>query len=370
MWKRHDAPAVSRDRSLSATAGAVLAIVALTGTLALAGCGSDSPAEPDPGPDPVPLADPPPDASTALATITEADLAARVGVVAHDSTLGRSTPSPELQKAALYIAGEFDRLGLEGDDPDTDVCTDRGVPGEYCPYLQWFTAQPADTAPTLNVIARLAGSDPAVSDEHVLIGAHFDHVGIGIAVAADSIYNGADDNGSGVAAVLELAEAFVALDTPPRRSIIFVLFSGEELGLLGSRYYTLHSTVPMSDVVTMVNLDMIGRNWTNMVAGISQLDSDIFDRSDRVADAHPELDMDLIADPWPEENHLNRSDQAPFVLHGVPVLYLTSGLHADYHQPSDEADRLDYEKTTRVTKLVFWLLWEFAQTTEPPGFIQ
>lgn len=348
MWYGQESEAARRVRAPSSRTVGALAFVALSWTFGMAGCGgSDAPTEPDP--EPVPLAPPPPDAAAALATITEADLAARVGIVADDSMFGRPTPSAELDATAAYIASEFNRLGLETSE-------------------QTFTAVAQDTMPTLNVVGRLPGSDPAVANEYVVVGAHYDHLGVGITVAGDSIYNGADDNGSGTAGLLELAEAFRQLATPPRRSIIFVAFSAEELGLLGSRYYVQHAAVPTNSVVAMVNLDMIGRNWTNIVAGISQLDSNIFERADRVAEAYPSLEMDLIADPWPEEQLINRSDQAPFLPYRVPVLFLTSGLHVDYHQPSDEADLLDYEKTARLTQLVFRMVWEFAETTELPGF--
>jgi len=326
--------------------------------LLLAGCG-DSGVPTDDGPDGpvVPgLADPPPDGAAAVATITAADLSERVGIVAHDSMMGRPTPSPELEEVARYAAAEFARIGL--------------VPAGGDGYLQWFSATPEDLAQTPNVIAHLPGSDPTLGDEYIVIWAHFDHLGIRNSIDGDSIYNGADDNGSGTAGVLELAEAFADLDTPPQRSILFILFSGEERGLLGSRYYVASPTAPIGDIAAMINLDMIGRNWTNMVAAVYQPESDIFERADRVADAHPELDMDLLTDPWPGENLVNRSDQAPFIPYGVPVLFLTSGLHEDYHRPSDEADTLDYEKTARLVRLVFWIGWEFAEATVPPGFPQ
>jgi len=370
MWKRHDSPAKSRDRSTGTTAVMLLA-VALVGTLTMAGCGnSDAPTGADP-PDPeIPaLADPPPDGAAAVATITAADLATRVGIIADDSMMGRWTPSPELLKTAGYLAAELDRLGLRPDGTDERAeCATREIADEHCPYVQWFLAQPEDTLRTLNVIAYLQGSDPVLRDEYLVIGAHFDHVGIRTPVAGDSIYNGADDNGSGTSAVLELAEAFAALTTPPARSILFVLFSGEERGLLGSRYYASSQEAPIGQVKAMINLDMIGRNWTDTVAAVYQLDSDIFERADRVAEAHPELNMNLLTDPWPGENLVNRSDQAPFIPYGVPVLFLTSGLHEDYHRATDEADRLDYEKTARLTRLIFWIGWEFAEAAEPPGF--
>ena len=369
-WKRTEGPAASRDRSAVAMA-ATLALVALLGTLTMAGCGgSDAPTGDDPSvPETPALADPPPDGAAAVATITAADLAERVGIIADDSMMGRWTPSPELLQVAGYLAAELEALGLQPDGTDErDECAARGILVESCPYMQWFFAQPEDAERTVNVIAHLPGSDPALRGEYLVIGAHFDHVGIRTPVAGDSIYNGADDNGSGTAAVLELAEAFASLATPPRRSILFVLFSGEERGLLGSRYYVGSQEAPIGQVAAMINLDMIGRNWTDRVAAIYQLDSDIFQRATRVADAHPELDMTLLTDPWPGENLVNRSDQAPFILYGVPVLFLTSGLHEDYHQASDEADKLDYEKTARLTRLIFWIGWEFAEASEPPGF--
>lgn len=326
----------------------------------LAGCGDSSdPAGPGDGngdPTGIVLADPPADGSAAAGSITSADLAAIVGAIAHDSAMGRATPSPELDEVAGWAAARLSGFGLQPAGEDG--------------FLQRFLAAPGDAAEAVNVIARLPGSDPTLADEYVVIGAHFDHLGTGPQIAGDSIFNGADDNGSGTAAVLEVAEAFASLGEAPPRSMIFVLFSGEERGLLGSFHYAGTSIAPVSDMVAMINLDMIGRNWTNQLAAIYQPTSDIFERADAVADAHPELDMDLITDPWPGENLINRSDQAAFIPYGIPVLFLTSGLHEDYHQRSDEADRLDYEKTARVTRLVFWIGWELAATSQPPGFPQ
>ena len=369
MRKKHDSPAAGRVRWNIGRAGA-LALVSVLATTALIGCGSDTPTGDDtPEPEVPGLADPPPDGAAAVATITSADLAARVGIIADDSMMGRWTPSPELLKAGGYLAAELERLGLQpGGTDEQDECVARDFELAHCPYAQWFYAQPEDTERALNVIARLQGSDPVLREEYLLIGAHFDHIGIRTPVAGDSIYNGADDNGSGTASVLELAEAFASLDAPPARSILFVFFSGEERGLLGSRYYAGSQEAPIGNVISMINLDMVGRNWTDRVAAIYQLDSDIFERADRVADAHPELNMNLLTDPWPDENLVNRSDQAPFIPYGVPVLFLTSGLHEDYHQASDEADKLDYEKTGRLARLIFWIGWEFAEAAEPPGF--
>lgn len=357
---------------LAAAAGPILGLAGLLWILAIPACGgSDAPINtgPDPEPETPDLADPPPDGAAAIATITAADLMNRVALIADDSMRGRSSPSPELDRAAVYLASELNRFGLQPQGTDEDAeCSARSIDDAECPYLQWFFAQPGDTVQSVNVIARLTGSDPALRQEHLVIGAHFDHLGVGFPAAGDSIYNGADDNGSGTSAVLELAEAFASLDTPPRRSILFVFFSAEERGLLGSRHFVTTPEAPMGDVAAMINLDMIGRNWTDTVAAVYQLDSDIFARATRVAEAHPELGMNLLTDPWPGENLVNRSDQAPFIPYGIPVLFLTSGLHVDYHRPTDEPDRLDYEKTARLARLVFWIGWEFAEAADPPGF--
>jgi len=270
----------------------------------------------------------------------------------------------------VYLATELRRVGLEPQGTGEDAeCAPRGIAASDCAYLQWFFAEPGDTAKSVNVIARLSGSDPALAAKYMVLGAHFDHLGTGPAIG-DSVFNGADDNASGTSSVLEIAEAFASLDTPPRRSMLFVLFSAEERGLLGSRHFVTTPEAPTGDVTTMINLDMVGRNWTDTVAAVYQLSSDIFERASRVAEAHPELEMHLLTDPWPAENLVNRSDQAAFIPYGVPVLFLTSGLHSDYHRVSDEADRLDYEKMERLARLIFWVAWEFAEATEPPGFPQ
>jgi hypothetical protein len=355
-----------------ATGTLVLGSAAVAWVLWLSACGgSDAPTDTGDDPETPALADPPPDGTAAVATITQGDLSQRVGVIADDSMLGRPSPSPYLDRVAVYLASELRQAGLQPQGTNEEAeCAPRNIAAVDCPYLQWFFAQPGDTVKSVNVVARLPGSDPSLRQEHVVMGAHFDHLGVGLAIAGDSIFNGADDNGSGTSTVLEVAEAFAGLSTAPRRSMLFVLFSAEERGLLGSRHFVTTPEAPMGDVTTMINLDMVGRNWTDTVAAVYQLSSDIFERAGRVADAHPELGMSLLTDPWPGENLVNRSDQAPFIPYGVPVLFLTSGLHSDYHRVSDEADRLDYEKMARLARLIFWIAWEFAEAYEPPGFPQ
>ena len=125
----------------------------------------------------------------------------------------------------------------------------------------------------------------------------------------------------------------------------------------------------VSDIIRVHGVELADQ--TAIVQGDRRLSwAGLYERAGQVAEAHPELDMNLLTDQWPGENLVNRSDQAAFIPYGIPVLFLTSGTHDDYHQPSDEMDRIDYEKTARLVRLVFWIGWEFAEATVPPGFYQ
>lgn len=217
-----------------------------------------------------------------------------------------------------------------------------------------------------NVVGILEGSDPALRDEYVVYSAHMDHVGTGRPMRGDSIYNGADDDASGTAGVIELAEAFALLDERPRRSLIFLTVSGEEKGLWGSDYFTTQPPVPMGSIVANVNVDMIGRNWRDTIVVIGKEHSDLGQTLARVTAAHPELEMRPIEDLWPHENFFRRSDHFNFAKRGVPVLFFFNGTHEDYHRPSDEVAKIDAEKESRIVKLLFYLGLEIANVTERP----
>jgi peptidase M28-like protein len=228
------------------------------------------------------------------------------------------------------------------------------------------------TAP--NVVGVLEGSDPQLKREHIVFSAHMDHVGVAgprgsggcRAQGADSICNGADDDGSGTVAVLELAEAFTRLTPRPKRSMVFLTVSGEEKGLWGSAYFGEHPTVPMSDIVADFNIDMIGRNWRDTIVAIGKEHSDLGATLNRVAAAHPELNMVPIDDIWPQENFYFRSDHYNFARKGVPVLFFFSGTHRDYHEPGDSPDKIDAEKESRVAQLIFYLGLEVANAPGRP----
>ncbi len=215
-----------------------------------------------------------------------------------------------------------------------------------------LTRRVLEQARVPNVVGVLQGSDPGLRHQYVAYSAHIDHLGISPGLA-DSINNGADDNASGVAGLLELVEAFGRPGARPRRSILFFAPSAEEAGLLGSAHYTEHPTVPLDSVVANLNLDLIGRNWRDSVIVVGLEYSDLGQTLRRVVEAHPELDMAPIADRWPEERIFYRSDHYHFARKGVPILFFTSGTHPDYHRPTDEVEGIDVEKAARLVRLIF-----------------
>jgi len=227
------------------------------------------------------------------------------------------------------------------------------------PMVDWeATVMAADsvlgstTAP--NVVGIVEGTDPVLKKEFVVFSAHMDHIGIS-AGKPDSINNGADDDGSGTVGVLELAEAFGQKKVATRRSLIFLTVSGEEKGLWGSAYFTSHPPVPLAQVVADLNMDMIGRNWTDTIAVIGREYSSLGPTLDSVAAAHRQLNMTPVGDQWPEERTFFRSDHYNFARSGVPILFFTSGLHPDYHEPSDSPDKIEAEKEARLLQLVYWM---------------
>jgi Zn-dependent M28 family amino/carboxypeptidase len=209
---------------------------------------------------------------------------------------------------------------------------------------------------TWNVVGELRGSDPTLAQEAVLLSAHLDHLGVRRAVAGDSIYNGADD-ASGVVAVLELARA-LGMGPKPKRTVYFVLFGSEERGGYGSQYFIKNSPVPLNNIVADLQFEMIGRPDPKVPANTLWLTG--YERSN----LGPELAKHgarLVADPHPEENFFQRSDNFVFARLGVIAHTVSSyGLHAEYHQPSDELAHIDFTHMTQainsMIKPVQWLV--------------
>ena len=266
---------------------------------------------------------------------------ADIRYLADDALQGRATGTPGNDSAAAFAARRYASLGLRTVSPG---------------YLQPFNARPAMSAHaggpaelrTQNVVAMLPGSDAALRNQVIVVGAHIDHLGRSTSGALDpdardAIRNGADDNASGTAAVFELARLLAA--RPTRRSVLFVNFSGEELGLLGSQYFVEHAPLPVDSMIAMLNFDMIGRlrGDSLVVYGVATatemrtlLDS---------ANAGIGLTVRGVGDGF------GPSDHSSFFAKNIPVLHFFTNLHDDYHRATDDIERINAAGAARVVAL-------------------
>jgi aminopeptidase YwaD len=218
-----------------------------------------------------------------------------------------------------------------------------------------------------NIAGLLEGSDPALKDEVVVIGAHMDHLGMGGPGSLSSdpkpaIHHGADDNASGTAAVLALAEYFSSPANRPKRSILFICFSGEELGLLGSAHYVKKPLVPLDRTAAMINMDMIGRMQNNKLIVSGTKTSPAWEG------LLDELNRPEKFSLFRNDEGFGASDQQSFYLAGVPVLFFFTGVHADYHKPSDTADKINAEDEARIVEFVAACAQRIANSAERPAF--
>lgn len=241
----------------------------------------------------------------------------------------------------------------------------------------------SDGATTQNVVAVFEGSDPVLKNEYVALGAHYDHVGIGIPVNGDSIYNGADDDGSGTTALLAIAEALAKASTRPKRSVLFVWHAGEEKGLWGSRYFTDYPTIPLDKIVTQLNIDMIGRSKkegdTNprnrelsgpneiYVIGSKMMSTELGDLTESVNKQYLNLTYDFRYDnPNDPNRFFFRSDHYNYARKGIPIVFFFDGEHEDYHRPGDSVDKIDFQKMEKVARTIYMTLWEVANRPSRP----
>jgi len=235
----------------------------------------------------------------------------------------------------------------------------------------------SDHAMTQNVVAVFEGSDPVQKNEYVALGAHYDHVGVGIPVNGDAIYNGADDDGSGTTALLSMAEALAKARTRPKRSVLFVWHAGEEKGLWGSRYFTSFPTLPLTSIVAQINIDMIGRSKkagdTNSrnrelsgpneiyVIGSKMMSTELGDLVESVNKQYQNLTYDYrYDDPADPNRFFFRSDHYNYARKGIPIVFFFDGEHEDYHQPGDSVDKIDFQKMETVARTIYLTLWEVA----------
>ena len=317
----------------------------LTALVALAACGGPPP------PAPAPAAAP---AARAL-EVREQDVREQLQALAADSMEGRMTGSAGGMRAAVYLARRLEALGVQ---PAGDmaffqlvpIATDAGGRRlRLLPSLEALSELPAEQRrQSFNVVGMIPGSDPALRHETVIVGAHYDHVGIGRPREGDSIYNGADDDASGTVAALEVARA-LARGPAPRRTVVIFLATGEEMGMLGTRWYLEHPVVPLDSTVAGLFVEMIGRP-DSLAGGPGRAWLTGYERSS-VGRILAGAGVPIVPDPRPDQNFFERSDNTPFARRGVPAHALSSfGLHDDYHQPSDEVERVDFAHMTRVVQ--------------------
>jgi hypothetical protein len=225
--------------------------------------------------------------------------------------------------------------------------------------------------PSVNIVAKMPGTDAQMKNEYVLFSTHQDHDGVRAPVAGDSIYNGADDNATGCAALLAIMRAFK--QQPGRRSALFVYQGAEERGLLGSTYFSAHPTVPQSSIVAVLNAEMMGRNAPDSAALLGSTpphlnSSDLVKTALAANQAGPKFKLDTEWDkPTHPEGWYFRSDHLPYARLGIPAIMYTSLLHVDYHTPRDEASRIDYAKLTRMTQWMYLTGWAVANRPTPPA---
>ena len=249
--------------------------------------------------------------------------------------------------------------------------------------LRLTSAVRVDRAMTQNVVGFVEGSDSKLKGEYVAIGSHYDHVGVGRPdQSGDSIYNGADDDGSGTVSMISMAEAF-SKGKRPKRSILFVWHAAEEKGLWGSEYFTKFPTVPIKQIVAQINIDMIGRSRLPTdttpankgltgpnevyVIGSKMMSTELGEMSEAVNRSYLNLKYNYHYDqPNDPEQLFYRSDHYNYAVQGIPIIFFFDGIHADYHRPSDHPDKIDYEKMEKIARTVFVLASEVANSPQRP----
>lgn len=285
--------------------------------------------------------------ATAVRSITSVELRKHVDVLADDTFEGREAGSRGGRAAAMYLMKEFQRHELK-------PLGDNGT------YFQDFENG------SRNILGLLEGSDPDLKAQVIIVGAHYDHVGYGSPRNSygpfGNIHNGADDNASGVSGLLEIVDALRTLPQRPARSILFALWDGEEKGLNGSKYWTAHPTVKLEQCVFAVNLDMIGRLRNQGVEVYGSRTLTGLRQRISLANRETTLPLDFT---WEMKED---SDHWSFYKRNIPVVMFHTGLHPEYHRPSDDAHLLNYSGIEQVSQLVFGLVHELGNEPQLTSF--
>ncbi|MCD0471593.1 M28 family peptidase [Flavobacterium sp. JAS] len=298
-------------------------------------------------------------------SISEKDLKKMLYIVASDEMEGRETGSKGQKKAGLYMIDQYKKNGISFPKGATDYY--QHVPAAF------LNAKRNENLPdSENIWAYIEGSEKP--NEVLVISAHYDHVG----VKNGDIYNGADDDGSGTVAVMEIAKAFAKAKKEghgPKRSILFLHVTGEEHGLHGSRYYSENPLFPIANTITDINIDMIGRRdvehaKTNnyvYVIGADRLSTDLHNIVVAQNDKYTKLDLDFKFNDPKDPNHFyERSDHYNFAKNGIPAVFLFNGVHEDYHGKGDEPQKIEYDALTKRAQLAFVIAWDLANRENRP----
>lgn len=278
------------------------------------------------------------------ATIQAADIRKHQIYLAADALEGRESGTKGAHEAAVYISDRCKALGLEPG----------GTDGFFQPFGEGQK----------NVVAVWKGTDRAA--EHVILGAHYDHVGRGHFGSnkgtPGEIHNGADDNASGTSVLLDVAEA--AVRGRFRRTVVFIWFDGEEKGLFGSKHWVERPTLPLDGCVGMVNCDMVGRNDTRQVFVALDKDGKGALRHPKWGEVFREAERKFgFPFDWAgADDLLRRSDQWPFMEKGIPAVFFTGGLHADYHTERDDVEKINFAKQELIGRIVYFVLRRVADT--------
>ena len=303
------------------------------------------------------------DVGTYKNSITSAELSKHLYIVADDNMEGRNTGEPGQKRAGEYLINEYKKNGISFPPGATNFY--QKVPSEF--MKRGFAPKLNDSE---NIWAFIEGSEKP--QEIIVISAHYDHVGM----KNGEVFNGADDDGSGTVALLEIAQAFKKAKNEgngPKRSILLLHVTGEEHGLHGSRFYSENPLFPIENTVVDINIDMIGRRDTLhpktnnyvYVIGSDRLSSELHTINEEVNAKYTQLELDYkYNDRKDPERIYFRSDHYNFAKKGIPAIFFFNGIHADYHQSSDTPDKIEYDALAKRAQLAFVLAWELANRPE------
>ncbi len=300
-----------------------------------------------------------------LNLITESDLKILLTTVASDEMEGRDTGSPGQKKAGKFLIQQYQKNG---------VPYPKGASSYYqnIPSASLNSRNKENLPDSENIWAFIEGSEKP--EEIIVVSAHYDHVGI----KNGEVYNGADDDGSGTVALVQIAKAFSQAKKEghgPKRSILFIHMTGEEHGLLGSKYYSENPLFPLKNTITDINIDMIGRRDEAHVAsnnyiyliGSDYLSTDLYTICEKANNEFVHLDLDYTFNDKNDPNRFYyRSDHYNFAKNGIPSVFLFNGVHADYHKATDEVSKIEFDALAKRIQLAFSIAWELANRENRP----